>query len=102
MNNPSKLNSWKKIKNYSKVISKTSIHKMFRDDKNRFNNFSLELDNLLLDISINNSKANAALAAGQPKVSIVNTSTSSFAKGELNQISPNTSNTSSNFSNTSS
>ena len=43
MNNPSKLNSWKKIKNYSKAISKTSIHKMFRDDKNRFNNFSLEL-----------------------------------------------------------
>ncbi len=59
-----------------------------------------ELDSILLDISINNSNANAALAAGQPKVSLVNTSTSSFAKGELNQISPNTNNTSSNFSNT--
>ena len=59
-----------------------------------------ELDSILLDISINNSNANAALAVGQPKLSIVNTSTSSFAKGELNQISPNTSNTSSSFSNT--
>ncbi len=59
-----------------------------------------ELESILLDISINNSNANVALAASQPKLSIVNTSTSSFAKGELNQISPNTSNTSSNFSNT--
>ncbi len=59
-----------------------------------------ELESILLDISINNSNANAALAASQPKVSIVNTSTSSFAKGELNQISPNMSNKSSNFSNT--
>ncbi len=59
-----------------------------------------ELDNILLDISINNNNANAALAAGQPRLSIVNTSTSSFAKGELNQISPNTNNKSSNFSNT--
>ena len=48
-----------------------------------------ELDNILLDISINNNDANAALAAIKPKLSIVNTSTSSFAKGELNQISPN-------------
>jgi len=59
-----------------------------------------ELDSILLDISINNSNANAALAVGQPKLSIVNTSTSSFSKGELNQISPNTGNKSSNFSNT--
>ena len=59
-----------------------------------------ELDSILLDISINNSNANAALAVGQPKLSIVNTSTSSFAKGELNQISPDTGNTSSSFSNT--
>ncbi len=59
-----------------------------------------ELESILLDISINNSNANAALASSQPKLSIVNTSTSSFAKGELNQISPNTRNTSSSFSNT--
>ncbi len=59
-----------------------------------------ELDSILLDISINNSNANAALAAGKPKVSIVNTSTSSFSKGELNQIAPNSNNKSSSFSNT--
>ena len=59
-----------------------------------------ELDNILLDISINNSNANAALASGQPKLSIVNTSTSSFSKGELNKISPNIDNESSSFSNT--
>ena len=59
-----------------------------------------ELDSILLDISINNSNAHVALAVGQPKLSLVNTTTSTFAKGELNQISPNMSNNSSNFSNT--
>tara|TARA_B100000945_G_scaffold320664_1_gene331484 strand:- start:319 stop:1896 length:1578 start_codon:yes stop_codon:yes gene_type:complete len=59
-----------------------------------------ELNNTILDISISNNNANAALAAGQPKVSIVNTTSSSFYKGELNKISPNTDNKSSNFSNT--
>ncbi len=59
-----------------------------------------ELDNILLDISINNSNAKAALAAGQPKISIVNTSTSSFSKGEMNTISPDINNESSSFSNT--
>ena len=59
-----------------------------------------ELNNILLDISISNSDANAALAAGQPKLSIVNTFTSTFNKGELNKISPNTNNESSSFSNT--
>ncbi len=59
-----------------------------------------ELDSILLDISINNSNANAALASGQPKLSIVNTTTSSFARGELNKISPKTDTESSSFSNT--
>ncbi len=59
-----------------------------------------ELNSILLDISINNSNANAALAAGQPKLSIVNTTTSTFAQGELNKNSPNTDNKSSSFSNT--
>tara|TARA_B100000700_G_scaffold102901_1_gene116003 strand:- start:1307 stop:2875 length:1569 start_codon:yes stop_codon:yes gene_type:complete len=59
-----------------------------------------ELDNILLDISINNNNAKAALAASQPKVSIVNTFTSSFYKGQLNKINPNTNNESSSFSNT--
>ena len=59
-----------------------------------------ELNNILLDISISNSDANSALASGQPKLSVVNTFTSSFNKGELNKISPNTDNESSSFSNT--
>tara|TARA_Y100001968_G_scaffold197210_1_gene180861 strand:+ start:1028 stop:2605 length:1578 start_codon:yes stop_codon:yes gene_type:complete len=63
-------------------------------------NMREELDNILLDISINNNNANAALAAAQPKVSIVNSSTSTFSKGELNKISPDIDNESSTFSNT--
>ena len=59
-----------------------------------------EFDNILLDISINNSNANAALASVQPKLSIVNTTSSSFYKGELNKISPDINNKSSSFSNT--
>ena len=62
---------------------------------------SEELDSILLDISINNNNAKAALASGQPTLSIVNTTTTSFAKGELNQSSPNNNNNeSSSFSNT--
>ena len=59
-----------------------------------------ELNNILLDISINNSDAKSALANGKPKISLVNTFTSTFNKGELNQPSPNTSKESSSFSNT--
>ena len=61
---------------------------------------SEELNNILLDISISNNDANSALAAGQPKISIVNTLTSRFNKGELNKISPNTNIESSSISNT--
>ena len=63
-------------------------------------NMREELNNILLDISISNSDANSALAAGQPKLSLVNTFTSTFNRGELNKISPNTNNESSSFSNT--
>ena len=61
---------------------------------------SEELKNILLDISISNNDANSALAAGKPKLSITNTFTSTFNKGEINKISPNTNNESSTFSNT--
>ena len=61
---------------------------------------SEELNNILLDISISNSEANSALAAGKPKLSIVNTLTSTFNKGELNKISPDINTKSSNLSNT--
>jgi len=63
-------------------------------------NMREELNNILLDISISNNDANSALAAGKPKLSIVNTFTSTFNQGELNKISPKTNNESSSFSNT--
>ena len=63
-------------------------------------NMREELNNTLLDISISTHEANSALAAGKPKLSIVNTFTTTFNKGELNKISPNTNNESSSFSNT--
>lgn len=46
--------------------------------------FREELDQLLLDISINNSNANAALAAVQPVVSIFNNFTTQRFQGETN------------------
>ncbi len=42
-----------------------------------------ELNDVLLDISINNSNANAALAASQPKLSIFNTYSASNYQGQL-------------------
>ena len=45
-------------------------------------NFREELDSLLLNISINNSEANASLAAVQPVLSFVNTSSTSRREGQ--------------------
>ena len=45
-------------------------------------NFREELDRLILDISINNSQANASLAAIQPVLSFVNTTTSFRNQGQ--------------------
>ena len=50
-------------------------------------NFREELDQLLLDISINNSRANASLAAIQPVISFVNSTTASRIEGQSNQSS---------------
>ena len=48
-------------------------------------NFREELDQLILDISINNSQANASLAAVQPVLSFVNSTTTTRTQGQLNQ-----------------
>ncbi|AII48408.1 RND transporter [Synechococcus sp. KORDI-52] len=48
-------------------------------------NFREELDRLILDISINNSQANDSLAAVQPVLSFVNTTTASRNEGQTNQ-----------------
>ena len=50
-------------------------------------NFREELDSLLLNISINNSEANASLAAVQPVLSFVNTSSTSRREGQSGKTS---------------
>ena len=48
-------------------------------------NYREELDQLILDVSINNSQANASLAAVQPVLSFVNSTTASRTQGQTNQ-----------------
>ncbi len=50
--------------------------------------FREELDRFILDISINNSKANEALAAIQPILSLVNTFTTYRTEGQANVVAP--------------
>ena len=50
-------------------------------------NYREELDQLILDISIRNSQANASLAAVQPVLSFVNSTTASRTEGQSNQTS---------------
>lgn len=50
-------------------------------------NYREELDRLILDISINNSRANASLAAVQPVLSFVNSTTASRTEGQNGQTS---------------
>ena len=48
-------------------------------------NYREELDQLILDVSINNSQANASLAAVQPVLSFVNSTTAFRTQGQTNQ-----------------
>ena len=48
-------------------------------------NYREELDQLILDISINNSQANASLAAVQPVLSFVNSTTTTRTQGQTTQ-----------------
>ena len=50
-------------------------------------NYREELDQLILDISVNNSRANASLAAVQPVLSFVNSSTAFRTQGQTEQTS---------------
>ena len=50
-------------------------------------NYREELDQLILDISVNNSRANVALAAVQPVLSFVNSTTAFRTQGQTNQTS---------------
>ena len=51
-------------------------------------NYREELDQLVLDISINNSQANASLAAVQPVLRFVNSTTASRIEGQNGVTSP--------------
>jgi OMF family outer membrane factor len=53
-------------------------------------NFREELDQLILNISINNSQANASLAAVQPVLRFVNSTTTTRTQGQTNQSSSGT------------
>ena len=50
-------------------------------------NFREELDQLILDVSINNSKANVSLAAVQPTLGFLNSTTVSRSEGQSSQTS---------------
>ena len=47
------LSSWKEIGNHSNKISEKSLNEIFIDDKDRFNKFSIQENDLLLDYSKN-------------------------------------------------
>ena len=51
--NPLKTKSWEKLKNHFNKIKSTSISDLFVNDPNRFKNFSINFENLLLDFSRN-------------------------------------------------
>ena len=53
MSSLNKLSSWIDIGNHSKKISDKSLNEMFKEDKNRFNKFSIQSESLLLDFSKN-------------------------------------------------
>ena len=57
MSSLNKLSSWKEIGNHSNKISEKSLNEIFREDKDRFNKFSIQERDLLLDFSKNHIDA---------------------------------------------
>ena len=53
MSSLNNLSSWKDLNNHSKKILEQSLNDMFKKDKNRFNKFSIQIKDLLLDYSKN-------------------------------------------------
>ncbi|MDG2341971.1 MAG: glucose-6-phosphate isomerase [Cytophagales bacterium] len=53
MSSLNNLSSWKDLNNHSKKILDQSLNDMFKKDKNRFNKFSIQIKDLLLDYSKN-------------------------------------------------
>ncbi len=53
MSSLNKLSSWKEIGNHSNKIREKSLNEIFMEDKDRFNKFSIQENDLLLDFSKN-------------------------------------------------
>ena len=53
MSSLNKLSSWKEIGNYFNKFSEKSLNEIFKKDKDRFNKFSIQEKDLLLDYSKN-------------------------------------------------
>ena len=53
MSSLNNLSSWKEIGNHSNKISQKSLNEIFKEDKERFNKFSIQEKDLLLDFSKN-------------------------------------------------
>ena len=53
MSSLNNLSSWKEIGNHSNKISQKSLNEIFKEDKDRFNKFSIQEKDLLLDFSKN-------------------------------------------------
>ena len=53
MSSRQSLSSWKKLVNHAQEMKSQHMNDLFREDKNRFEKFSIELPNMLLDYSKN-------------------------------------------------
>ena len=53
MHNLNQSTSWKNLNNHYNEIKDISLNKLFKDDTNRFDNFSLNFNNMLIDYSKN-------------------------------------------------
>ena len=53
MHNLNQSKSWKSLNNHYNEIKDISLNKLFKDDTNRFDNFSLNFNNMLIDYSKN-------------------------------------------------
>ena len=53
MHDLNQLNAWKSLNDHYNEIKNISLNKLFKDDTNRFNNFSVNFNNMLIDYSKN-------------------------------------------------
>ena len=50
---PTTTNSWKKLKEYHRSFKETHMRELFKSDPNRFNKYSLQFEDMLVDFSKN-------------------------------------------------